>query len=103
MISSMTGYGRSQQVLGGKDITVEIKAVNHRFFEFSSRIPRAYGYLEEKIKGYVQQKVSRGKVDVNVTILHGGGVGRKRTDKLRFGRPVCRRFARDTGRAEFDG
>ncbi len=59
--------------MGGKDIMVEIKAVNHRFFEFSSRIPRTYGYLEEKIKGYVQQRVSRGKVDVNVTIYNVEG------------------------------
>ena len=40
MIHSMTGYGRAQQSLNGRDILVEIKAVNHRYFEFSSRIPR---------------------------------------------------------------
>ncbi|MEG0898554.1 MAG: YicC/YloC family endoribonuclease [Oscillospiraceae bacterium] len=69
MIRSMTGYGRSQQLINGRDITVEVKSVNHRYFEFSSRIPRAYAYLEEKLKAYVQKSVSRGKIDVNVTII----------------------------------
>jgi uncharacterized protein (TIGR00255 family) len=65
----MTGYGRSQQILNGRDITVEIKSVNHRFFEFSSRVPRIYGYLEERLKSSVQPRIGRGKVDVSVTIL----------------------------------
>lgn len=70
MIRSMTGYGRAQQLLDGRDITVEIKAVNHRFFEFSARVPRAYAYLEEKLKSYLQGQVSRGKVEVGVTLLN---------------------------------
>ncbi len=69
MIRSMTGYGRAQQIIDGRDILVEIKAVNHRFFEFSVRAPRAYGYLEEKLKSFVQGSAARGKVEVNVTIL----------------------------------
>lgn len=69
MIRSMTGYGRCQQIRNGRDISVEIRSVNHRFFEFSARIPRVYGYLEEKMKSFVQSKVSRGKVDVNVTVF----------------------------------
>ncbi len=74
MVRSMTGYGRAQELLEGKDITVEIRSVNHRFFEFSSRVPRAYAYLEEKLKGLVQGAIARGKVDVSVTIvtLDGG-------------------------------
>lgn len=68
MIRSMTGYGRVQQVVDGYNILVEIKSVNHRFYEFSSRIPRYYGYIEEKMKAYLQQFVSRGKVDVFMTI-----------------------------------
>ena len=76
MIYSMTGYGRGQQTNRSRDILVEIKSVNHRFFEFSSRIPRAYGFLEEKLKNYVQGRVSRGKVDVSVAIttLDGSNV-----------------------------
>lgn len=69
MLKSMTGYGRSQQVIGGRDILVEIRSVNHRYFEFSARVPRVYGYLEEKMKSFVQSRVSRGKIDVNVTVF----------------------------------
>ncbi len=70
MIKSMTGYGRGQQIIDGREITVEIKSVNHRYFEFSARVPRAYGYIEEKLKSFVQGKVSRGKVEVGVTIFN---------------------------------
>lgn len=68
MLKSMTGYGRCQDIVAGKDITVEIKAVNHRYFEFSARVSRGYTFLEDKLKFYVQSRVSRGKVDVLVTI-----------------------------------
>ena len=70
MIRSMTGYGRSQQTLDGREILVEIKSVNHRYFEFSARVPRAYGYLEEKLKSFLQGKVSRGKIEISVTIYN---------------------------------
>lgn len=73
MIKSMTGYGRFERSTEEKDILVEIRAVNHRFFEFSVRIPKVYSFLEEKIKSYVQSKVSRGKVDVFVTIVEKAG------------------------------
>ena len=69
MIRSMTGYGRAQETLNGRDITVEVRSVNHRFFEFSSRLPRAYGYLDDKLKGLLQSSISRGKVDASVTIV----------------------------------
>ena len=70
MISSMTGYGRAQEVIGNKDITVEIKGINHRFFEFSARVPRTYGYIEERIKSVLQRSISRGKIEVNVAIYN---------------------------------
>ncbi len=69
MIKSMTGYGRYQNTVDGKDITVEIKSVNHRFFEFSARISRGYGFIEDKLKNFVQSQVSRGKIDVHVSIV----------------------------------
>ena len=50
-VRSMTGYGRARQLIGNKEITVEIRSVNHRFLEYSSRVPRAYAYLEEKLIG----------------------------------------------------
>lgn len=68
MLRSMTGYGRAQQILDGKEILVEIRAVNHRYFEFSSRVPRAYMYLDEKLKSLLQGRVARGKTEVCVTI-----------------------------------
>ena len=68
MIRSMTGYGRAQAVIETMSITVEIKSVNHRYFEFNSRVPRSYGFLEEKLKSYVGSRVSRGKVECYVSI-----------------------------------
>ena len=67
-VCSMTGYGRARQMIGNKEITVELRSVNHRFLEYSSRVPRAYAYLEDKLKNLVKESVSRGKVDVFVTI-----------------------------------
>ncbi|MEE1277809.1 MAG: YicC/YloC family endoribonuclease, partial [Acutalibacteraceae bacterium] len=68
MVRSMTGFGRAEKVFGGMEVTVEIKSVNHRYFEFSSRVPRNYAFLEEKLKSFLKEKVSRGKVEVYVTI-----------------------------------
>nr|WP_255575798.1 YicC/YloC family endoribonuclease [Caproiciproducens faecalis] len=64
----MTGFGRWEEVINGRDIIIEIKSVNHRYFEFSSRITRGYGFLDEKLKSYLQSKISRGKIDVYVSI-----------------------------------
>ena len=69
MIKSMTAFGRAKAEGEDKDITIEIKSVNSRFFDCSVKIPRAYSFLEERIKAYVQKNaVSRAKVDVYVTI-----------------------------------
>ncbi len=68
MIRSMTGFGRSQQTIDGMNITVEIKSVNHRYFDFFCRVPRTYGFLEEKLKSYIQSKVARGKIECYVQI-----------------------------------
>lgn len=68
MVRSMTGYGRGQEIIDGMDITVEIKSVNHRYFEFSARAPRQYMFLEEKLKAYFQQVLSRGKAECFVQI-----------------------------------
>ena len=68
MIKSMTGFGRCESVINGREITVEIKSVNHRYFEFSCRTPRGYGFLDDKLKSYVNSRVSRGKIDMFVTV-----------------------------------
>jgi uncharacterized protein (TIGR00255 family) len=64
----MTGYGRAQKVLNGRDILVEIRSVNHRYYEYSSRIPRTFNYIDEKLKALLKTSVSRGKVEVSVSI-----------------------------------
>ncbi len=68
MVRSMTGFGRAEQDFDGLNVTVEIKSVNHRYFEFSSRLPRSYQYLEEKLKNFCQSRIARGKVEVSVLI-----------------------------------
>ncbi|MBP9988468.1 MAG: YicC family protein [Ruminococcus sp.] len=68
MVKSMTGYGRSQELIDNMNIVVEIKSVNHRYFDFSSRTPRTYGFLDEKLKSFVQSKVSRGKIECYVQV-----------------------------------
>lgn len=68
MIKSMTGFGRGESLSPSREITVEIRSVNHRYFEFSSRLPRSCGYLEEKLKPFVQEHVSRGKVELSVQL-----------------------------------
>ena len=69
MIRSMTAFGRARATVGGKDITVEIRSVNNRFFDCSVKLPRAFSFLEERIKPFLQaSSISRGKVDVFITI-----------------------------------
>ena len=68
MIKSMTGFGRGENLTENREITVEIRSVNHRYFEFSSRLPRSCGYLEEKLKSFLQENISRGKVEISVQI-----------------------------------
>lgn len=68
MIKSMTGFGRANIVENGLDITVEIKAVNHRYFEFSCRMPRAYQFIEDSLKALCQKSIQRGKIEMSVFI-----------------------------------
>lgn len=68
MINSMTGFGRFEGMINGRSITLEIKSVNHRYLEFSCRLTRGYSFLEEKLKSYISSKISRGKVDMFVSI-----------------------------------
>lgn len=68
MIRSMTGYGAAEDIVNGYNIRVEIKSVNHRYFEYSARVPRSCGFLEEKLKKLLTETLSRGKVDVGVSI-----------------------------------
>ena len=71
MVKSMTGFGRGQAVKDKLEVTVEIKSVNHRYFEFSSHVPRSCNFLNDKLKSFCQTKLARGKVEVYVTINSG--------------------------------
>lgn len=68
MIKSMTGFGRSEHSDGKRNITVEIKSVNHRYGDISVKMPRRYSFAEEGIKNIVKKTVSRGKVDVSIIV-----------------------------------
>lgn len=68
MIKSMTGFGRGEYSDGKRNITVEIKSVNHRYSDVSVKMPRRYSFAEDKIKSTVKSKVRRGKIDVSVMV-----------------------------------
>ena len=100
MIRSMTGFGRAEKTAGGYEVVVEMRSVNHRFFEYTSRVTRGYGFLDEKLKAFLQERISRGKVDVMVSLgtaedtdvqvlvnhsLAAGYVGALRELKERYG------------------
>lgn len=72
MVKSMTGYGRAEENVNGCTITVELRSVNNRYLDCSVRIPRLYLFAEDAIKARVQNTISRGKVDVFVTLDHTG-------------------------------
>ena len=68
MLKSMTGYGRAVLEAEGMELTFELKSVNNRYLDTSVRLPRAFGYLEEKIKKEIANHTTRGKVDAYLTI-----------------------------------
>lgn len=68
MVLSMTGYGRAGALLHGRDIKVELRSVNARFFEYSSRLPRSCAFMEDKLKQLVASRVSRGKVELSLSL-----------------------------------
>ena len=71
MIRSMTGYGRFEVTEQDTVYSVEVKSVNHRYFEFSVRTPRGYAFLEDKLKSFFASRVARGKVEVYVSVEGG--------------------------------
>ena len=73
MIKSMTGYGRAVETVGGREFTVEIRSVNNRYLDCSVRLPRLLSFTEDAVKQAVKQSVSRGKVDVFISVRSEGG------------------------------
>lgn len=68
MIKSMTGYGRAREMLNKRDITVEVRSVNNRYLDCTVKMPRMYAFAEDAVKQHVQKAISRGKVDVFITV-----------------------------------
>lgn len=68
MVKSMTGFGRAVNEVDGYIITVELKSVNHRYFEFSCRCTRQYAFIENKLKSFINSSVARGKIECFVSI-----------------------------------
>ena len=68
MIRSMTGFGRAQVSVEGYNITVEIRSVNNRYFDFYAKMPRTFSFLEEKVKSLLSTEISRGKVEFSLQI-----------------------------------
>ena len=68
MILSMTGFGRGTAVRNGREITVELRSVNSRYFEYSSRMPRTCSYLDSRLKKQLNERVTRGKVELSLTV-----------------------------------
>ncbi len=73
LIKSMTGYGRAVETVNGREFTVELRSVNNRYLDCSVRLPRMLSFGEDAVKQAVKASVSRGKVDVYITVKSEGG------------------------------
>lgn len=78
-MKSMTGYGRARMERNGRIITIEMKAVNHRYFDCTVKIPRQYGFLEDVVKKEASARIARGKVEIfiNIEIQESGDIAVK--------------------------
>lgn len=68
----MTGFGRDHRIIDGREYLIEIRSVNSRYYEFNAKLPRQYMFLEEKLKSLVKAGISRGKVEVSLSIYNIG-------------------------------
>ena len=73
LIKSMTGYGRSVETRNGREFTVEVRSVNNRYLDCAVRLPRLVAFGEDAVKQAVKNTISRGKVDVFVSVRSEGG------------------------------
>ena len=99
MIKSMTGYGRAVRLTEGCEISVEIRSVNNRYLDCNVKLPRAYSYVEDRVKQLVKDSVSRGKVDVFISVTNPAG----EDVKIALNRPVLEGYlsAMQTVAAEY--
>ena len=92
MVKSMTGYGRAVQTLDGREITVELRAVNNRYLDCTVKLPRQLSFAEDAVKQTVRSAVSRGKVEVFVTVASPGG----EAIRISLNRPVLEGYLEAT-------
>lgn len=76
MIKSMTGYGQGKNSIDGRDYTVEIKTINHRYNDMTIKLPRYLNFLEDKIRKYISNTINRGKTEVYITLKNMSDKGR---------------------------
>ena len=96
MPQSMTGYGRCTLAQDGREVTIELKSVNHRFLDLAFRMPRSFAFLENDMRAHISNKLARGHVDIFVTYKNSRDDARKVTldsallgeYRLRSGRAV---------------
>ena len=79
LIKSMTGYGRAVETVNGREFTIEIRSVNNRYLDCTVKLPKSLTFAEDAVKQAVKQAVSRGKVDVFITVRSEGGSDAKVT------------------------
>ena len=79
MVKSMTGYGRAVETVNGREFTVELRSVNNRYLDCSVKLPRSLSFAEDSVKQAVKNSISRGKVDVFITVHSEGAADVKVT------------------------
>ena len=82
MLKSMTGYGRVKVENDLREITVELRSVNHRYLDLNIKVPRIYGYLEDVVSKQAQASIARGKVDIFVSVRAKEGADIKVTPNM---------------------
>jgi uncharacterized protein (TIGR00255 family) len=88
MIKSMTGFGKGEGRLKNGRLIVELKTVNHKFYELSSRIPASIMFLEDRIRNHINVRIKRGKVNLNLVVEDG----RELDKSININRPLVKRY-----------
>lgn len=88
MVRSMTGFGRGEYIQDDRKFTIEIKSVNHRYCDINVRMPRKISFLENNVRNYIKNKLSRGKVDVYISYEDHS----EKKDNIRFNEELTKEY-----------